>query len=193
MNCAHSARSFPSGGRSTNSISAIKMNVRVSKFARNWPEMRRPGTLMSAKNLASYRAKGSRSDSCQNLGYDPRRFHRRQLLLESLERIGEPAMVEAQHVKHGRMQVANLDRVFCNLITHLVSLAVSNSPLHPAACQPDREGAWVMVPADILHFLTVSVFAHGCAAKFASPANERILKHTARFQVAYQCAGRSLH
>src|ERR1700733_93514 len=105
MNCTHSARSFPSGGSSTNSISAIKMSVRVSKFARNWPETRRPGTLMSAKNLASYRGKGSRSDSCQNLGYDPRRFHRRQLLLESLERIGEPAMVEAQHEKHGRMQV----------------------------------------------------------------------------------------
>src|ERR1700730_4401913 len=103
MNCAHSARSFPSGGRRSNNTSTTKMGTSARMPRRNCPEMRRPHTIMSADNLESYAARGSGPGSRQNLSHDARRSHAGQLLLQALKGIVELVMVETQQVKHRRM------------------------------------------------------------------------------------------
>src|ERR1700676_5004748 len=106
MNCAHSVRSLPSGGKSVTRTATIKMGASVSKPRRNCPETRFPPDVMSANILGSCPEKGLSGDSCQNLSHDARRFHAGQLLFQTLKRIMELVMVKAQQVKHRRMQVA---------------------------------------------------------------------------------------
>src|ERR1700730_8300565 len=105
----------------------------------------------------------------------------------------ELAMIEAEQIKHGRMQVADLDRVFYDFISHLIGLAVSDSGLNAAACHPNRERARVMIPADILHCLTIAIFPHRRSAEFSTPDDERILKHPTLFEISKQGRSRLIH
>src|SRR2546429_9838996 len=102
-------------------------------------------------------------------------------------------MVEAQQVKHRRMQVADLERIFYDFMPQLIGLAVGNSGLDPAAGHPNRERSWVMVPADPLHFLTVAILAHGRPAEFSATDNERVLEHASLFQISQQGRSRLIH
>src|SRR5439155_4071582 len=193
MNCAHSARSFPSGGRSANRTATVKMGANVSRPRRSCPEMRSPHNVMSADTFGNCLSIGCGGCSRQNLSHDARRFHAGQLLFETLKRIVQLPMVEAQQVKHRRMQVADLDRIFYDFTSHLIGLAVGNSGLDPAAGHPNRERSWVMVPADPLHFLTVAILAHGRPAEFSAPDNERVLEHASLFQISQQGRSRLIH
>src|SRR6202521_3832934 len=92
-------------------------------------------------------------------------------------------VVESQQVKHGRMQVADLYRVFYDLVSHLVGLAVCDSWLDAAARHPNRERPGIMVPANIFHFLTIAIFPHGRPAKFPSPDDESVLEHSTLFEI----------
>ena len=92
-------------------------------------------------------------------------------------------MVEAQQVKHGRMQVTDLDCILHDLVSHLVCLAVGYSGLNAAPSHPNCERTRVVVSAYILHLLTISVFTHGRPAEFASPDDECILEHASLFQI----------
>src|ERR1700733_2699644 len=175
MNCAHSACSFPSGGRNTTKTKSIKMNGSVKRRRRNCPEMRRPSAVMRADALGNRPARGSWSDSCQNLSHNARRLYAGQFLLESLERIIELTMVKAQQIKHGRMQIADLDWILHDLVSHLVRLPVGDSALNTGARHPNCERARVMVPSHVLHLLTISVFAHRRPPEFSAPHDECVL------------------
>src|SRR5580658_23057 len=94
-----------------------------------------------------YRDSGSFSR--QDLSHHPRRFHAGQLLFQALKRIVEFVVVEAKQIKHSRMQVADFDWILHDLVSHLVGLAMSDSGLDAAAGHPNRERAWVVVPANI--------------------------------------------
>ena len=82
------------------------------------------------------------------------------------------------------MQVADFDRVLRDLVSHFVGLAVGHSGLDAAASHPNRERARVMVPANILHFLTVAIFAHGRPAEFSAPDDESVLEHATLFEIS---------
>src|SRR5579863_4085934 len=183
MNCAHSARSFPSGGRSTMRTRSIKRNGSVKRTRRNCPKMRRPSAVMRAKDLANFPGKSSQSDSCQNLSHNARRSYRGQFLIESLKGVIEFTMVEAQQIKHGRMKIADIDWILHDLVSHLIGLAVGDSALHTAARHPNRERARVMVSTHILHLLAVSVFPHRRPTEFSAPHNECVLKQTPLFEI----------
>ena len=102
-------------------------------------------------------------------------------------------MIEAEQVKHGGMQVADLDGIFHDFISHLVGLAVSNPCLNAASCHPNRERAGVMIPAHVLHCLTIAIFPHGRPAEFSAPDDERILKHPTLFEISKQGRSRLIH
>src|SRR4051812_34124049 len=52
---------------------------------------------------------------------------------------GQPFVVDAEQVQHGRVQVVDLDLVAHGLVAPLVGLAVGDAALHAAAGQPDGE------------------------------------------------------
>ena len=95
-------------------------------------------------------------------------------------------MIEAQCVKHGRVQVAHLHRVLHDLVAHGVGLAVRHTGLDAAASHPDGEGAGIVVPADKLHHLSVAIFPHRGAPEFAAPHHQRVLEHAALLQISQQ-------
>src|ERR1700722_250964 len=184
MNCAHSARSFPSGGRSATRTATIKMGASVSRHRRTCPETRCPQNVMIANILGSFPDRGLSGRSCQNLSHDAGRLYAGQFLFQTLKRIMKLVMVEAQQIKDSRMQVADLHRVFYDFISHLVGLAVRDSWLDAAARHPNRERPGIMVPANIFHFLTIAILPHGCPAKSSAPPDECVLEHAALFQIS---------
>src|SRR5258708_1676546 len=160
------------------------MNGRAERTRRECPEMRRPHSVMSADDLWHCLSTSSRSESCQNLSHHARRPYGGQFLVQALKGVIQFSMVEAQQIKHGRVQVADLDCILHDLVSHLVGLAMCHPALNPAARQPNRERAWIMVSAHILHFLTISVFAHRSPAEFSAPDDERVLQHAPFFQIS---------
>src|SRR6266850_5565377 len=105
---------------------------------------------MSADTLGSCPGRDWKSCSRQNLSHDARRFHAGQLLFQTLKREVKLPMVEPQQVKHRRVQVADLDRIFYDFVSHLIGLAVGHPGLDAATSHPNRERTRVMVPANVL-------------------------------------------
>jgi hypothetical protein len=57
----------------------------------------------------------------------------------------------------------------------------------PAAGHPDGERARIVVAADKLHHLAgIAILAHGGAAEFPAPDDQRVLKHAAFLEIAEQ-------
>src|ERR1700751_5529176 len=91
-------------------------------------------------------------------------------------------MVESEQVEHRRVQVANLDWIFDDFVSHVVSLPVADAGFYAAAGEPDCEGAGIVIAAYILHFLSAPVFSHRSAAEFSAPNHQRVFQETARFK-----------
>src|ERR1700748_2181337 len=113
-----------------------------------------------------------------------RRLHTRELLLQPLKRIVELVMIEPQCIQYGRVQVTHLYRILHDLVAHGISLAVTHAGLDATPSHPNGEGSRIVVPADKLHHLSVTVFAHGGAAEFPAPHDERVLEHAALLQIS---------
>src|SRR5581483_12272544 len=60
---------------------------------------------------------------------------------------GQPLVVDAEQVQHGRVQVVDLYPVADHLVAPLVGLAVHGAALDPAAGQPEGERELVVVAA----------------------------------------------
>ena len=99
-------------------------------------------------------------------------------------------MIEAQNVKHGRVQIANLDWIFYDLVSHFVGLAIRHARLNAAAGHPNGESARIMIATDKLHGLTVAIFPHRGTPEFSAPDNQGIFQHAAFFQIGQQCGNR---
>ncbi len=84
------------------------------------------------------------------------------------------------------MQVANLDGIFHDLVTHLVGLAMGDSGLDSATGHPDGERAGVVVSAHIFHLLAIPVFPHRRPAELSAPDDEGVLEHATLFQIGKQ-------
>ena len=84
------------------------------------------------------------------------------------------------------MQIADLDRILHDLVSHFVRLAVCNSGLDAAAGEPDCEGAGIVISSHVLHLLAISILPHRRPAEFASPHYECILQHAALLQIRQQ-------
>src|SRR3989454_12268689 len=91
------------------------------------------------------------------------------------------------------MQIADLDRVLDDLISHIVRLAMRDSWLNPGACQPEGKSSGVVIAADKLHLLAAAVFAHRGAAKFTAPDDERIFQQASLLEIIQQRRDRLIH
>src|SRR5580658_5895687 len=153
-NCAGLARSNPSGGRKTIRTGSTRIGTRVRSPRRVLKGILRSDACTKFLSLlvavlCAIEATGSRQDLC----HDPCRFHAREFLFQPLERVVELTMIEAQHVKHGGMQIANLHRVLHNFIAHCVGLTQGHTRLDSAPRHPDGERTRVVVAAGKGHDL----------------------------------------
>ncbi len=83
--------------------------------------------------------------------------------------VREPLVVHAQEMKHGGVQVVNLDLVLDGMVAVVVGGAVDGASLDPAARQPDREAVGVVIAA-------VAALGHGRPAELAAPDDQRRLE-----------------
>src|SRR5439155_2970923 len=68
----------------------------------------------------------------------------------ALEPVGEPFVVDAEAVQNRCVEIVNVYRVFEDVVTELVGLAVTDARLDAAPRHPDRVTTPVMVTAVIV-------------------------------------------
>ena len=69
--------------------------------------------------------------------------------VEAAEGVGEAFVVDAEDVEHRGVQVAEVDRVFGDVVAEVVGAAVFDAGLHAGAGEPDGEAAAVVVAAHV--------------------------------------------
>ena len=84
---------------------------------------------MSAGGLGRWLNYWPWNSSRQNLTYDSCGFYAGELLLQALKAVVELVVVEAEEIKHGGMQIADLYWVLDDLVSHVVGRAVRNPGL----------------------------------------------------------------
>jgi len=88
-------------------------------------------------------------------------------------------VLEAEEVQDGGVQVADVHRIFNDVVAEVVGLTVNCAALDPAAGQPHRETARMMV-APVVVFAKPALAVNG-AAKLAAPNNQSAVEHAAGF------------
>src|SRR6267378_394902 len=90
-------------------------------------------------------------------------------------------MLEAKLVKDGRVEVADVDRVFDDVVRHLIRFAIHQARLDAAAGHPNAEAARVMIAAVIL--LGQFALRVHSAAEFTAPNHESVLEHATLLEI----------
>src|SRR5215472_13041917 len=81
--------------------------------------------------------------SSENFSHHSCRLYAGQFLFQSLKSIVQLVMIEAEQIEHGRVQVANLNRILDDFVPHIVGLSIADAGFHSTAGHPDGEGAWI--------------------------------------------------
>ncbi len=115
---------------------------------------------------------------------DPGFLNAGESLVEALIAERQLFMVDAEQMKQGGMQIADMDRILCHMVSEFVRCAVLEPGFGTAAGHPDREGVFVVVAA--AGFGRFVALEHGGPSEFAGANHEGLGKQTARFQVAEQ-------
>src|SRR5205809_79005 len=105
----------------------------------------------------------------------------RQTMVAPLVAVSQTAVVDAQAVEHGGVQVVDVDRIRNDVVGKIVGLSVADARLDAAARQPEGEAARVMVAAIVVG--GEGALAIDGAAKLAAPDDEGIVQKAALFQV----------
>ena len=83
----------------------------------------------------------------ENPLYRMGRFDPGDLFVQSPVGIDEAVVVDAQLMKNGGIEVADMDRVLGHAPAVVIGLPVGDASLDPAAGHPDGEGPSVMIPS----------------------------------------------
>jgi len=122
-----------------------------------------------------------REDSFDDLcGFDSGEAH-----VEPLKLFGKTMVIDAEKVKKGGVEIANVDDVFHGVVAEFVGLSVAEARLDAASSHPHREAFDVVVA-------TGSAFPleHGGAAKFSAPDDKGVFEKAALFEVGEEGPGR---
>src|SRR5262245_36072652 len=89
-------------------------------------------------------------------------------------------MIETKQRENRRMQVVDVDFVFCRSCAEFVRRAISHSSLDACACEQSCERLRVMIAARIV--VTIAV-ANRLAAKLSAPDNQCAVEKISLFQI----------
>jgi len=124
------------------------------------------------------------ASSGQDLPHHPRRLDARQSLVEPLEPVREPLVVEAEEVEDRGREVAHVHGVPDDVVGEVVGLPVRHTAPDPASREPEREAPWVMIAAVVL--AGQFPLAVGGSAELSTPDDERVVEEAALLQVLDQ-------
>src|SRR5262249_57010676 len=112
------------------------------------------------------------------LDYGPRHIGKPKVA--PLESVGQPRVVESQQMQDSRVQVVDVNAVFCNVESRLVALTDGNAWFCATAGQPHSECIGVMVAA------VISALDHRGPAELAAPNHQSVFEHASLLQVLNQ-------
>ena len=95
--------------------------------------------------------------------------------------VNEFGVIESEQMKHGRVQVVQMDNAVDRLVAKLVGGAVSQSASRPAAGQPSRVAFGVVVSP--FGFFTVENLGLRRSAEFSRPQHKRVFEQSALSEV----------
>ena len=111
-------------------------------------------------------------------------FHTCQSLIQSLERIGQPFVVNAQLMQKRGIDVVNVNRSFHNIIAEVIRCPEYGTPTDPTATKPKRVTTSMMVAAVIIagQFpLTVN-----SSTELSAPDDQRLIEHSSLLEIFNQ-------
>ena len=112
----------------------------------------------------------------------------RQAELAPLMAIGQSFVIDAKEVEAGGVEVVDVDFVFDNTETKLISGAMGRSSFDAATGHPNAEALLMVIAAwgGFRSCAGVVLLNHGRAAKFASPYHQGIVQHASLLQILDQ-------
>ena len=96
---------------------------------------------------------------------------------------GQAAMIDAEAVQDGCVQVVNMDWITNDVVTKIVRFTVHVSPADAPSGHPHRIAATVMVASVVGLDATLPV---NRSAKFSTPDNQCVVEHPALFKIPQQ-------
>jgi len=111
-------------------------------------------------------------------------MHVRQPVVSALELERQPLVVDAQQVEQRRLQIMNVNPVRGNVVAELVGRTVAHARLHPAAGEPNREAARMVVATVIVG--RQSTLAINRPPELPSPNDQRVVQKPALLQIQNQ-------
>src|SRR5579871_5871256 len=88
----------------------------------------------------------------------------------------ETFVVDAEQVKHGRVQVVNFNPAIDSLVAPLIGGAVHCARLDAPTCEPDSEAELVVIAA-------ITALCKRGAAELSCPHHQRGFEQAARFEI----------
>ena len=115
----------------------------------------------------------------------PDHFSRRirQPVFAAIVDVRQSCMVDAEQVQNCCMNIVDRNGVDGGFPADFVGCAVAGAALDSAAGYPNAEAVWVVVAA-------FAFFAHGHAAEFAAPDDQRAVEQAALLEVGQQAGDR---
>src|SRR5690606_7371066 len=101
----------------------------------------------------------------------------------------KPLVIKPHQVQDGSVKVMNVDRIFDNIITKIVSFSIYDAGFYTASGHPEAEAPRVMVAAVVILLQLALRIVR--SSEFTTPYHQCLIEKTALFQVGYQ-GGRSL-
>ena len=96
------------------------------------------------------------------------------------------SLVVNTHQVHGcRLEVMHMDRIFCNVVTDFIGLAMRYARPDAATGHPVSKAARMMITP--VRRFACSALTIGSATKLTTPDHQRVLEHTTLLQVGNQC------
>ena len=110
-------------------------------------------------------------------------------IVAALEFIGQLLVIDAKKMKHGGLEVMDVDFVFHGVETDVVAFSVSDAWLHPASGHPDGEGVGMVIATPFRAVVDIALDERS-AAKLSAPDDEGVIEEAALFEILHEGGGR---
>ena len=114
-------------------------------------------------------------------------FDSRQTLIEAFEGEYKSVVVDPHLIQDGRVQIPDVNRIFCDVVTEFIGLPVDHAPLNPTAGKPGSETLrMVITPIVLLRQRSLAIYG---TPEFSATDHERVIQHATLFQIGDQPCG----
>ena len=110
-----------------------------------------------------------------------------QPLFSAIDVIDEAAVIEAEEMQDGRLEIVGGHDIFDGAVADLIGGAVGHPPLDPASCKPDREALAVVIATGGGSRIS---FGNRQPADLSTPVDQGCVEQPALFEIFHKGRGR---